>query len=83
MRVDGLPEGTLVADGWEDALIGFGWRLNTPIAVYDRAKILELMMADGTSEEDADEFISFNIEGAYVGQGTPLLVTFPQEDDDE
>lgn len=75
-----LPEGTLVADGWDDALVGVGWRLNTPIAVYDRDRIVEIMTTrDGISEEDADEYISFNIEGAYVGEGTPLMVTFGVE----
>jgi len=77
VRVDELPEGTLVADGFEGALVGVGWRLNTAIAVYDRAKAVQIMVErDGMDEEGADEFISFNVEGAYVGAGTPLFVTF-------
>lgn len=80
MKVDELPEGTLIADGWDDALLGYGWRLSTVIAVYDRAKILDMLMADGATEEEADEYISFNIEGAYVGEGTPLLVTLDEGD---
>ena len=31
-------------------------------------------MKDGMSFEDAREFIEFNIEGAYVGEHTPVLV---------
>lgn len=79
MKIDELPEGTTIAVGWDDALIGYGWRLNTPIAIYDRAKVAAMLVADGASEEEADEHISFNIEGAYVGEGTPLLVTLSSE----
>ena len=75
MKVEDVPEGTLLADGFEDALMGYGWRLSTSIAVYDRAKVMEILTRDGATEEEADEYISFNVEGAYVGEGTPLLVT--------
>lgn len=78
MKIEDLPEGTLVADGWEDALIGYGWRLNTVIAVYDRQKIMDMLIGQGLDDSDADEYISFNIEGAYVGEGTPLLVTLEE-----
>jgi hypothetical protein len=70
-----LPEDTIIATGWGDALVGVGWRLNTPIAVYDRDKVMEMLIADGLDYSDADEYISFNIEGAYVGEGTPLFVS--------
>ena len=73
-----VPEGTIIANGWDDCLLGVGWRLNTPIAVYDRAKVMDKLMADGCSEEEADEYISFNIEGAYVGEGTPLFVSLAE-----
>lgn len=82
MKVTDLPEDTTIAVGWDECLIGFGWRLNTPIAIYDRAKVMAALMDDdGMSEEDADEYISFNIEGAYVGEGTPLLVTLEVQDE--
>jgi hypothetical protein len=32
------------------------------------------MQQDGMSAEDAREFIEFNIEGAYMGLHTPVLV---------
>lgn len=77
MKVEDLPEGTLVADGFEDALVGVGWRVNTPIAIYDREKAIWIMAGrDGFNEQDAEEYISFNVEGAYVGEGTPIFVMF-------
>ena len=32
------------------------------------------MHRDGMSAEDAREFIEFNIESAYIGEDTPVLV---------
>lgn len=74
MNIEDLPEGTLLLTGYDEALIGFGWRLSFVIAVYDRAKVLASLMRD-MNEEDAEEYISYNVEGAYVGEGTPLLIT--------
>lgn len=78
MKVEDLPEDTMVIDDRNEALIGFGWRLNTPIAVYDRDKLVESMVKEGMDVDDADEYISYNIEGAYLGEGTPLVVTLDE-----
>ena len=32
-------------------------------------------MADGTSEEDALEHFSYNVQGSYVGERTPIFLT--------
>jgi hypothetical protein len=45
------------------------------VLVYDAEQIREnLMKRDGMSFEDAREYIEFNIEGAYLGVRTPVLV---------
>ena len=36
--------------------------------------ITKLVRRDDMSYEDAQEFINFNIEGAYIGEDTPILV---------
>ena len=41
--------------------------------VYDKAKVIDILMErDEMSYEDALEFYSFNIEGAWAGRGTPI-----------
>ena len=66
-------------DGFDDAIIGPAtiWRSNTMVSVlvYD-AELMRstLMTRDGMSMEEAREFIEFNIEGAYIGEDTPVLV---------
>lgn len=42
--------------------------------VYNRQKLVEQFAADGMDEDDADEWVSFNIEGAYVGSRTPFIM---------
>jgi hypothetical protein len=72
------PE-ALLADGFDDALIGYAW--GTPsggcgVAVYDRDKCIAILMSrDGMTYEDAEEFFDFNVEGAYVGPMTPIFVS--------
>ena len=68
-------EGALLADGFEEALIGLGHRFTYAVAVYDRQKCLDILMArDGMTYEEAEEYFSFNVEGAYVGEQTPVFL---------
>ena len=70
----------LKIDGHDDALLGpaFIWgqggtRLS--VLVYDAEAIrATLMHRDGMEADEAREYIEFNIEGAYVGPDTPILV---------
>ena len=69
----------MLADGLEDALVGTTtgmWPVRGPVAVYDRARCLKIFMKDGMTEEQACEHMSFNVEGAYVGEGTPVFCDF-------
>ena len=74
----------LKIDGFDDALIGTSsvWR-KTPgggtesvhIPVYDGERIITVLCEQsGMSYDEAIEYISFNIEGAYVGETTPIIV---------
>ena len=55
-------EGTLFIDEFDAAFVGFGWQFNAgPIATYDQDLVMEILMADGTSAEDALEHFNFNI----------------------
>ena len=63
----------LFCEGLEEALIGTGKRFNYPVAVYSRAKALEILQRDMT-EEEATEYFEFNIVGAYVGENTPVFL---------
>lgn len=74
----------LKLDGFDDAIIGPGsvWTAQgqTLVLVYDAETIRTILMArDGMSSEEAREYIEFNIEGAYLGPQTPVLV-WPEDE---
>lgn len=62
-----------LADGFEEAFIGIARQFNQAFAVYDRAKCISILMKDMTLEE-ADEYFSYNVEGAWVGENTPAFI---------
>jgi len=66
-------EGMLLADGFSDAIIGIARRGPETFMVYDRTKCIEILTED-MPREDAEEYFQFNVEGAWVGGGTPAYV---------
>jgi len=66
-------------DGFDECVIGVAniWRdqMTVEVLVYSAdAMINQLMVNDGMSDEEAEEYFCFNIEGAYIGIDTPVLV---------
>ena len=68
-------EGALMATGFEEAVIGFGYQFNKPLAVYDRNKCLNILMSTGMDYEEAVEYFEFNVVGSYVGETTPVFIS--------
>jgi len=66
-------QNALFADGYDDAIIGVELDYE-PRVVYDQNKIIDILMADGMTDEEAQEFFDFNIAGSYVGKQTPIYV---------
>jgi hypothetical protein len=73
----------LKIDGFDNALIGIatvwqraeggGRRIDT--LIYDGDAIVSILMHEsGLSLDEAEEYISYNIEGGYVGETTPIIV---------
>lgn len=66
-------------DGYDEAIIGacMTWHGNMLVerVIYSGEKIREMLMTDGEcSEEEADEHISINMVGGYVGDETPIVM---------
>jgi hypothetical protein len=62
-------ESFLKADGFDEAIIGVdetSMRL-----IYSVSKCIQILCKD-MNEEDAMEYFSFNVSGAYVGEKTPI-----------
>ena len=80
----------LLADGFDNALVGVANVRGEEVALYDTAACLaKLIVEDGMSEQEALEFFEFNVVGAYVGPKTPVFamiyrrVEFAEPDSDE
>jgi hypothetical protein len=72
-EVIGDDESILLADGFEDAFLGIGRQFNTAFAIYDREKCIEILMKN-MSNEEAEEYFCFNVQGAWVGEQTPVFL---------
>lgn len=69
--IEAHPDSTfLIADGFDDAVIGYHYPSER--LIYSVKKCIEILMEEGMTEEDALEHFSYNVEGSYVGERTPI-----------
>jgi len=71
-RVGELNPEAIVWDGFDDAIIGYDRKDGK--AVYSEIKMMEILMASPMSEEEAMEYLEFNVFSTYVGEYTPLHI---------
>ena len=76
-------DGTMTADGFDEAIIGTVERFgdSEAIILYDKEKVIQILMKE-MSREEAEEYFYYNIIGAYVGEGTPAFATIIKEKDE-
>lgn len=68
------PEAVLF-DNMNAALIGVGYIADTdPVAVYSRTLIYNKLLADGLSQEDADEYYTGKFTTLRAGKHTPVIL---------
>jgi hypothetical protein len=63
----------LKLDGFDEAILGVVERIGLQAICYDTHKVIEILMKDMT-EEEAWEYYSYNMLGAYVGESTPVFL---------
>lgn len=69
----------VVIDGFNDAILGQAnaWVKNErhEKLVYDGWKMVDVLVSrDGMTADEAYEFIEYNVEGSYVGDGNPIIM---------
>lgn len=69
-------EGSILYKGFDSAIVGIAQRCaQPPLVVYNLDRMVRVLVErDGMSEEDAREYIEFNIAGAWLGERTPALL---------
>lgn len=65
---------TLVADGFDEAIVGIIMQDEHPKVVYDEYKCVDILIEDGLTEEEAQEYFDYNVSGAYMGENTPIFM---------
>ena len=62
-------------DYLDAAILGVVTRIGLEAVCYDMSKIINLLVEHGgMTEEDAMEYIDFNMRGAWVGEHTPVFL---------
>lgn len=65
----------MLADGLEDAFIGIVESSYTePRACYSIQKIFKILMNEGMSEEEAEDYFYYNIISANIDEQTPMFL---------
>ena len=66
----------IVLDGLDSAIIGICRRFGAePLLAYSREKCIEVFRKrDGMTHEDAEEWMEFNVESLWAGDGTPVFI---------
>ena len=73
MTIERSSNETLLADGFDDAIIGLDTSGDVYRVIYDRNKMVDVLMErDEMSLEEAVEYLDYNVFSAYVGEGTPI-----------
>ena len=69
-------EEIMLMDGFEEAFIGFSRRCGQPtLATYSFDKMLQVLVErDSMDVMEADEYISYNCAGAWMGELTPVIL---------
>lgn len=50
--------------------------------MYDREIIIDNLVADGMTYEEAEEFYSVNTSGAWMGENTPCFLVDMRKDEE-
>lgn len=66
----------LLADGFDDAIIGIGERAGQPtIAVYDFDRCVAILCErDNMSIDESTDYMYYNVVGSWMGDETPIFV---------
>lgn len=66
-------------DGFDEAIIGHGERCGLSVVLYDANKCIKILMNDGMTDIEAQEWLEYNITGGYIGANTPIICYIEKE----
>jgi hypothetical protein len=71
-----INDKALLADGFDEAIDGMCIQFGQlPIVAYDYNKCIEILEErDGMTYIEAEEYLDFNVIGAYMGPNSPVFI---------
>lgn len=82
-RINEVNPDALLADGFDDALVGTVFVGGVWVALYDNRKCIDMLQEEYDMDYlQAVDHFSFNVAGAYYGENTPLFVDIHDEEED-
>lgn len=70
----------LKADGFDEAILGVAVRFTgDPVVAYDYRACVDILIARGATRLEAEEYMDFNVVGAWHGPETPVFVVKPED----
>jgi hypothetical protein len=84
--INEYAEGAVLLSDLDNAIIGIVEDFNGRRILYSKEKILNiLMIRDGMTMSEAEEFYDYNILGLYAGEQNPVfldlsIITIPKDD---
>lgn len=68
-------EDMLFADGFDEAIMGVAYSAGNPaVCCYDIQEMVDILVDQGMTAEEADEYLYYNVIGSYVGPHGPIYV---------
>lgn len=74
-KLEEIDPEILLADGFEEALLGYVQVFTHTVALYDRTRCIEILIDQGMTESEAEEYFDYNVVGTYAGERTPAFAT--------
>ena len=73
----------ILFDGLDSAIVGISTGIQArDQIIYSREKIVDHFMSEGMTEEEACEWVSFNVEGLGISNGPIIMGEIPDADPD-
>ncbi len=73
--INEYAEGAVILSDLDNAIIGIVEDFNGRRILYSKEKILNILMVrDGMSMDEAEEFYDYNILGLYAGEQNPVFL---------
>ena len=74
-QVGELNPDAIKFDGFDAAIIGCGNQFTKDaILIYDEMLMVDILIEQGMTVDEAWEYLSFNTWGAWLGESTPIVM---------